>query len=154
MTIRFVIDSSVLIAFERNQPRDIYSTLWDRFEVLLRSGDAAVPREAVTELGRGTDDLVDWVKKTGSVYEADDAVIAVVAQISRRHPGWVRETKNAADPFIIATAKILDAVIVTNERSRNPATVDANMKIPQVAAEFGVSAITTNDLFRQLHWQF
>ena len=65
-------------------------------------------------------------------------MIAIVAQISTRHPDWVRETKNAADPFIIATAKVLGAVIVSNEKTRNLATVDANMKIPQVAAEFGV----------------
>ena len=43
MTAQFVIDSSVLIAFERNQPRDIYPTLWDRFETFLRSGDAVIP---------------------------------------------------------------------------------------------------------------
>ena len=46
------------------------------------------------------------------------------------------------------------SVIVTNERTRHPATVDANMRIPQIASEFGVPTITPNDLFRQLHWQF
>jgi hypothetical protein len=81
-------------------------------------------------------------------------VIAVVVQISGRHPGWVKETRNAADPFIIAAAKTLGATVVTNERSRGPATVDANLKIPQVAAELSVPTITTNDLFRQLGWQF
>ena len=154
MTAQFVIDSSVLIAFERNQPRDIYPTLWDRVETLLRSGDAVIPREALSELERGTDDLAGWVRETGAVCDTDAAMIAVVAQISTRHPDWVRETKNAADPFIIATAKVLGAVIVTNEKTRNLVTVDANMKIPQVAAEFGVKAVTTNDLFRQLQWQF
>ncbi|MCL2464559.1 MAG: DUF4411 family protein [Micrococcales bacterium] len=154
MTVRFVIDSSILISFERNQPRDVWPTLWDHVENLLRSGEAVVPREALTELERGTDDLDDWVKKTGTVYDADDEMIAVVGQISARHPGWVQQTKNAADPFIIATAKVLGAVIVTNERARNTATVDSNMRVPQVAAEFGVTAITTNDLFRQLQWQF
>lgn len=154
MTVRFVIDSSILIAFERNQPQDVWPTLWDYVENLLRDGDAVVPREALTELERGTDDLGDWVKKTGAVCDANDAMIAIVAQISTKHPGWVQETKNAADPFIIATAKVLDAAIVTNERARNAATVDSNMRIPQIAAEFGVLAITTNDLFRQLQWKF
>jgi hypothetical protein len=129
VTIRFVIDSSVLITFERSQPRDVWPTLWDHVENLLRSGNAVVPREAVTELDRGTDDLADWVKKTGAIYDADDAVIAVVTQISAKHPGWVQQTKNAADPFIIATAKVLGAVIVTNERARN-ATADSNRRIP------------------------
>jgi hypothetical protein len=65
VTIRYVIDSSVLIAFERNQPRDIYPTLWGRFETLLLGGEAVVPREALTELERGTGDLAAWVRKTG-----------------------------------------------------------------------------------------
>ena len=154
MTARYVIDSSVFIVFERNQPRDIYATLWDRFATLLSSGNAVVPHEALVELERGTDDLGDWVKATGAVYDTDTAVIDVVRQISKQHPGWVKETKNAADPFIIATAKVLGAVVVTNERSRNPATADVNMKIPQVAAEFDVAVISTNDLSRRLGWHF
>ena len=154
MSVLYVIDSDVLITFERTQPRDIYTSLWDRFEALLRDGEAVVPREALTELERGTDDLAAWVKKTGAVLDADDAVIAVVAQISTRYPGWVRLAKNAADPFIIATAKVLGAVVVTNEHSRNSATLDVNLRIPQVAAEFGVTVVATNDLFRQLGWRF
>lgn len=153
MTIRFVLDSSVLIAFERNQPRDIYTSLWDRVERLLHSGDAVLPQEAVTELEHGTDTLATWVKTTGAVVATDAAVVAVVAQISQRHPGWVSGTQNAADPFIIATAKVLDATVVTNEKSRN-ATIDGNMKIPQVAAEFGVRCLLTNDFFRMLGWRF
>ena len=153
MTASFVLDSSVLIAFERNQPRDIYTSLWDRVEQLLRSGDAVVPQEAVTELEHGTDDLAAWVKSTGGMVATDAAVITVVAQISQRHPDWVSGTQNAADPFIIATAQVLGAAVVTNEKGRN-ATADSNMTIPQVAAEFGVKCLLTNDLFRQLGWHF
>jgi hypothetical protein len=149
----YVIDSSVLITFKRNQPRDIYRTLWKRLESLFRDGDAVVPREALDELDRGTDDLGDWVKKTDAVYETTADVLTVVADISRRHPGWVRGTQNAADPFIIATAKVLGAVAVSNETHR-PATVEANLKIPQVASEFGVMTMSTNDFFRELGWQF
>lgn len=84
---RYVVDSSVFIAFERNQPRDIYTSLWDKLEQLLRSGVAVVPQEALVELDRGTDDLSAWVKATGAVAVTDAAVIAIVKQISQRHPG-------------------------------------------------------------------
>jgi hypothetical protein len=144
----------VLITFKRTQPRDIYTTLWHQVEALLRQGGAVVPQKAVAELSRGTDTLASWVKQTGAVYHTDAAVIGIVAQISARHPGWVQQTKNVADPFIIATAKVLGAVVVTNERSRTIATADANLRIPQVAAEFGVATLSTNDLFRRLGWRF
>ena len=108
----------------------------------------------MTELKRGSDDLPGWVKETGAVRDADDAVILIVKEISARHPGWVQQAKNAADPFIIATAKVLGAVAVTNESSRRAASVDLNLRIPHVAAEFGVRTMSTNDLFRQLGWQF
>jgi len=124
-----------------------------RVESLLQSGDTVVPQEAVTELEHGTDDLAKWVKSASGVAATDAAVIAVVAQISQRHPGWVSGTQNAADPFIIATVKVIGATVVTNEKGRN-ATVDSNMKIPQVAAEFSVKCLLTNDFFRLLGWHF
>jgi transposase len=80
-------------------------------------------------------------------------VLAVVVDITQRHPGWVSGTQNAADPFVIATAKLLGAIVVTDEEDRH-ATTDANMKIPQVASELGVTTIVTIAWFRQLGWQF
>lgn len=68
MTAKYVLDSSVLITLLRNQPRDIYPTVWDRLYAVLRSGEAVVPREAVEELSRGTDDLAGWVRETGAVF--------------------------------------------------------------------------------------
>ena len=60
----------------------------------------------VDELDKGTDGLVKWVKALeGFVCDHDASELTVVTQISTDHPDWVQNTKNEADPWLVAHAK-------------------------------------------------
>ena len=62
----YVLDSSFLIKLHRDQPIELYPTLWVRIADLLSSGEAVVPREAAREIAKKADDLNAWLRATAS----------------------------------------------------------------------------------------
>lgn len=78
----------------------------------------------------------------------------MVSQIASHHPGWVQESKNAADPFVIAHAVESGLVVVTLERRKGPGVEDHNLKIPNVAEEWQVDCIDFKALSRRAGWVF
>jgi hypothetical protein len=88
------------------------------------------------------------------VVDADEGEVLRVAIITERHPDWVQERANAADPFIIAHAATHDRVIVTQERRRGTGVTDRNLRIPNVADEEGVHSLNFNELARREGWRF
>jgi hypothetical protein len=88
------------------------------------------------------------------VAETSREELEIVREIAIRHPGWVSGAKNAADPFVIAAAKIRGAVVVTDERASGPGTEDRNLRMPTVAAEFEVECILPTELIRRCGWRF
>jgi len=147
------VDSSIFIKLKREQPEDIYPTLWKRMADLLSSGTAVVHKEALDELDRKADGLGSWVKQQDCIVDANDTQFNRVIDITNAHPGWVNEQRNAADPWIIALAADTEAVIVTDEKP-NKATSDSNLKLPTVAAEHNVNCIDIPTWLRELKWQF
>jgi hypothetical protein len=152
--LQYIFDSSPLVGWRRRQPPEIYVKLWDNLEEMLRGGVAGVPAEAVEELKRGTDGLADWVKDCDAVVQATDRVIDIVGQISKAHPGWVADTQNAADPWIVATASATGAAIVTDERRRGPGVRDPNLGIPNVADEWKVECLDLVTFQVRMNWTF
>ena len=93
-------------------------------------------REAYEELVNVDDECAPWARaQDGFVLDTTDDELAVVDSITRDHTGWIQESKNAADPFVIAQAVEQELVIVTFERRKGPGTEDHNLKIPNVADE-------------------
>lgn len=96
----FVLDSSCLIKLHREQPLELYPSLWVRMSELLAHGDAVIPREADREMQAKDDELRHWLKqREASVVECTDAELELVRDIATKFSDWVRGSKNAADPF-------------------------------------------------------
>ncbi|AWE42784.1 hypothetical protein DDD63_08550 [Actinobaculum sp. 313] len=74
--------------------------------------------------------------------------------MARAHPGWVTETKNEADPHIIAHAKTDGLALVTEEKRKGPNVSDKNQSIPNVADEYGVRCIGFFEFLRMQKWSF
>lgn len=153
--VDFVLDSSCLIKLNRDQPIDLYPSVWERLEELSNTGRAVLPKEAERELDKKDDVLKEWVKaRPQMVFDETDEDLAVVGRISTAHPAWVRGPKNAADPFVIAAAVRFGAVIVTDERWAGHAADERNLNIPNIAAQHGVECITFTELVRREQWRF
>ncbi len=155
MTDSYTIDTNIIVTLNREQPRDIYPSVWEALEALIADGRCVMNREAYEELVQVDDECAPWAKaQAGFVEDTTDEELAVVDVITTNHPGWVQESKNAADPFVIAQAVEQELVVVTFERRKGPGTADHNLKIPNVADEWAVECIDFKELARREGWVF
>jgi len=114
-----------------------------------------MPKDAYLELAKVDDVCGPWAKNSaGFVVEATLAEIMVVDAITTKHPDWVSETQNAADPYIVAHAEVHKRVIVTDEKRKGPGFAGRNAKIPNVADEYGIDYVNFNELARREGWHF
>jgi hypothetical protein len=103
------------------------------------------------------DKLLIWAENHQDVLfrAPTEAVQEVYAQIAesvksnnRYAAHWVQDFLGSADPWIIAHAKALGGRVVTFEK---PAPNSTKVKIPDVAAQFGVNCITLWDMLSELN---
>lgn len=152
---QYTLDTNIIIDFQRHYPRDIFPSPWEALEGLVDTQRVCICNEVLEELYRGGDDLHTWAKTYPNLVcpsSAED--IAAAKSISAAHQDWVRESTNAADPFLIAHAKVTKRVVVTNETPKGPGVINKNQKVPNVAATVGVSTITFFEFARSESWRF
>ena len=153
--MKVTLDTSVLITMNHYYPRDVFVSVWRNLEAAIAAGDCCICDDVLRELKRGDDHLHDWARAQSSVPCArSQDEITLVVEISTRFPDWVRETKNAADPFIIAHAQAAKRDVVTAEKPAGPNTLIRNQKIPTVASQFGVDAHSILEWMRLSSWTF
>lgn len=155
MTDSYSIDTNIIVKLNRDQPRDIYPSVWEALEALIAEGRCYMSKTAFEELEKVDDECAPWAKaQPGFVQDATNDELAVVDAISNQHPGWVQDTLNAADPFVIAQAVEQDLVVVTWEKKKGPGVEDHNLGIPNVAEEWEVECINFHELARREDWTF
>ena len=155
MSSSYTLDTNVIVTLNRDQPRDIYVSVWQALEALIAAGRAFMNREAYEELVQVDDECAPWAKaQAGFIQDTTSAELAVVSRITSDHPGWVQESKNAADPFVVAQAVEGGLVVVTLERRKGPGAEDHNLRIPNVAEEWQVDCIDFKELARREGWVF
>jgi hypothetical protein len=138
----------------RHYPPDVFTTLWERMDEIGTSSRLIVPEEVYLELQYHHDDAFQWIdgRKDSLVMPTDARVIAAVRALLRDYPRLAMEggNRNRADPFVIATAGVREAVVVTGERGgtvRGP-------KIPFVCAERGIDQVDFLQLVQREGWSF
>lgn len=142
----FLFDTNIFIASKNSMPEDLWPTFWDRFILLLKSGEVFASSKVREELKHGHDDLVDWVDKNAPdnfFIPIDEDVIGKykVAQNwvnanSVYNQAAVQNFAGSADAYIIATAAAKNLVLVTYEVSAPQKK--SIVKIPDVCDGIGV----------------
>lgn len=134
---------------------------WDWLDQQFASNNLASVSLVYDELKSFGDELTEWVKerKAHFLTISDDptqeryAEIAnYVAAIEGLRAGSLEDFLQGADPWLIAKAKEMGAVVVTQE-SLAPAGTK-KIKIPNVCQEFGVEYINTFQLLQSLRARF
>jgi hypothetical protein len=82
----------------------------------------------------------------------DEPIQRLVSALLAAHPRLVdnQRHRSQADPFVIATAEVLGAVVVTGEK---PGKRDSP-KIPDVCEARNIRCITFLEMLRELGWKF
>lgn len=151
----YTLDSNVIINLKNQYPRDVFPTFWENLELLIEQELVCICRYVQIELQRGHDDLIVWVKDQHDfVCEPSEEELILASEISNLYPGWVRESENAADPFIVAHAQVNTHVIVSDENHASSHVAPQNQKLPNVANAQGVESIRLLPFAREMQWSF
>jgi len=146
-----VFDASSMIYAWDNYPISHFPSLWEWIGEQVTEGELQMPKVAINEVRQKTPDCSDWLKKNNlqRLDVSDEIVqsalrIKTLLQIQNDEYG---KGVGENDIFIIATAKICSAELVSNE-ARQPKLPNEprNRKIPAVCAMPEVSVVCINFL--------
>ncbi len=145
--------SSLLDAWDRWYPIDVFPSFWQKMDQFIEHGLVISSEEVYTEIERKDDELFEWVKARRSMFvELTDDVQDAVTNIMATFPQLVdaRSGKSFADPFVIATAMVNRATVVSGEDYGT----EKRPKIPIVCDHFNVRHLRTIDFLRKLGLKF
>lgn len=161
--MRYLLDANTLIeAKNRYYQMSICPGYWEWVILAHEDGVVASIASVGAELRRGNDELAEWARQNAGLFieDSDAATQTVFAEVANFVAGSANNMKagaledflDGADPWLIAKARMLNAVIVTHERLN-----EANRRkflIPNVCRHFGVTCIDTFDLLRLTEVRF
>jgi hypothetical protein len=154
----YVFDTSAFIIIGHYYP-DQFPTFWKRFNATVEGGEILSVRETLNELSTKASRpwLAAWVKDHSSIFKVpSDKETEFVTKIFRiPHfqmlvSGKARLAgKPAADPFVIAAAKVLGGTVVTEEAKKPNAA-----RIPNVCEHFGIPCLNVEGFLAERKWTF
>lgn len=154
----YVLDTSSFIVLGHYFP-ERFPSFWQLFDTLVQSGRIISVREVKRELEHQATraHLVDWIKRNPGCFKTPDSdETRFVAEIFKvphfqQLVGSRQRLQGtpAADPFLIAAAKIRGGSVITEEASKPHAA-----KIPNVCAHFGVGCLNLEELMAKESWSF
>jgi len=110
--------------------------------------------EVYVELEKKDDGMHDWLKaRKQAVVNLDENIQRIASDLLTVYPRLVdtHRSRSQADPFVIATAEHLGAVVVTGEKPRGKLDIP---KIPDVCEARGIGCMTFLEMLRELGWRF
>ena len=155
----FVIDTNCFIKPYKQYYDFVFeSDFWNELEKHIKKGSIILIKSVKDEIITSKDELSDWLKELNvkALSERNDAEIvknyqkimnylndrSVFSQKAQEE--WI--SHKIADPWVIATAMVKNATIITFEVKSYPNKKQQieNVKIPNIAEHFGIK---TADLF-------
>lgn len=145
--------SSLIECWTRTYPPDVVPGLWTKLNDAIAHKAVLCAEEVRDELKRQDDELSKWMAQRPYVYvPLDEEIQRATSEVLRDHPLLMKATKNrnGADPFVIATAKVKNLTVVTEERGGT----ESKPKIPSVCAALGIRCIDVLAFIREQGWSF
>lgn len=102
----YIIDTSSLIEMKRKYPEDVFPTLWQRIDDLIREDRLIAPAEVKEEIERVSDDLKKWADGRKKIFIDPLTQVEEVKKILKNFPSLAEPEKMGpnADPWLIALA--------------------------------------------------
>jgi hypothetical protein len=140
--------------WQRHYPPDVFPSLWLRLEEKIAAGHIICSEEVYVELAKKADDLHKWIQgRKEMLLPLTEAVQEQAAQLLSQYPRLVDTLRNRskADPFVVASAIVLGAVVVTGEIRTGKLD---KPRIPDVCDAIGVRGIGFLQMIRELSLTF
>ena len=155
----YVFDTNSLSNVLTHYYRDRFLSFWEKFDEAIREGCLVSVRECKGELqDKFSDEKIAQLAKHNADFFAKPTTkeLAFITQIySIPHFRQNLERKKLlgggyfADPFIIANAKVVNGVAVTEETLKDNAA-----KIPNICKHFGIDCLNLEGLMEREDWTF
>ncbi|NQT35785.1 DUF4411 family protein [bacterium] len=141
---------------------DTFKSFWEYFNTDIQDGNVVSVREAINELDAKFNTkrynwLWSWIKQNKQIFtipdEAQTKFINEIFQI--KHFQALIGTKQqysgrpVADPFVIASAYVVEGCVVTEEIEKPNAS-----KIPNVCRHFGIECTNLEGYLSRKGWLF
>ncbi|MBN1389487.1 MAG: DUF4411 family protein [Candidatus Thermoplasmatota archaeon] len=158
----YIIDTSSLVELNKHNPMDVYQSVWERIEQLIRNGRLLAPKEVFLEISRIDDQLKEWSESRDRFFvEPTQRQIELVKDILQKYPSLIEVDRPFdADPWVIAltielttspqrTLMTIKRIAVTEEKLRGN-----QIKIPFVCNAYNIEFLDIIDMFREEGWKF
>ncbi|MBU2589808.1 MAG: DUF4411 family protein [Nanoarchaeota archaeon] len=161
----YIIDSCSLIELNRKYPMVVFPGIWKNMEKLINDGLLVSPKEVLSEIEKGDDEVKEWAKKQKKLFkELNENQINIVKDILKKYPSLAKSNSltPVADPFVIALAvemendpqttliEIIKKRIIVTEESLS----GNKIKIPFVSHKYGIECIFLVEMFKKERWKF
>ncbi len=147
----FVNDTGAYINGQRDHlPPSTFPSVWDAVGAAIVDSRIILPREVYRETTEQDDDIAKWMKTyAGYVVEPTEEVQKLAGRYLVQFPPG---TRNAADPFVLAEAKVRGLTVVTYE-GRSFSGVPTrrwHRSMPGVCQHLGIPCSTLPEALGQL----
>ncbi len=139
--MRYSLDSDAIINAWRDYPIQNFPNIWEWVEKLGREQIGGMSEVVFKELERGGDECYDWFKERKELFvhpNTEEVQIEVKRLVNTYKNFGITTGKNEGDPYVLALAKVMNAVVVTNE---SPSNNMNGPKIPDVCREENIRVI-------------
>jgi len=154
----YVFDTNSLRVLGNYYP-DRFPSFWEQFEAAIEAETVRSVREVLNELERQSTKewLKDWARGHRTLFAqpgpAETSFVGEIFEVAHFRM-LVGERQRllgqpVADPFVVASAKILEGCVVTEEANHPNAA-----KIPNVCQHFNVDFTNVEGFLERKNWSF
>jgi hypothetical protein len=135
--------------------RTTFTGLWSNIEGMVAASEICSPEEVLNEVKKKEDGLHAFLngEKEKAIVPLDEEIMEGTREVLAEFPRLAGQMRgrNKADPFVIATAKAREIVVVTEEGARGNRN---RPKIPLVCEHFQIECINVLDYIEEQGWTF
>jgi Domain of unknown function (DUF4411) len=155
----FVLDTSAYInGWRDHYPPVTFPSVWELIETCFGGGRIVSPREVYNELTRKDDDVAAWAKERmdGFVDPTEEVMVAAGAIFEHELPD--SGSRDGADPWVIAEARIRGFTVVTYEGRTFSGVPTSEQRwsrsMPGICKRLGVGCLTLPEALGELGGSF
>ncbi len=154
----YVFDTSSLNILKDYYP-ERFPSFWVKFDKLVTEGIVVSVSEVFVELEGKVDrrHIQEWITTNRKIFlpptPEESLFISEIFAVPHFQylikPKYLLTSTAIADPFVIASAKVKQGCVVTEEEIK-----DNGAKIPNVCKHFGVECENLEGFLKRQNWQF
>lgn len=148
---KYIIDTCSFSELKYRYSEDVFEGIWKQVLDEIEKGTIMSCEEVYEELKKQDDDFFERFSRYKYMFiDINDEIQEELIIILKEHENILdlKKKKSGADPFVIATAKVYNCTVVTEEKRSNSTKIE---KIPDVCNAYGIKCITFLDMLRELN---